>query len=106
MKKIQILGTGCPKCEKLAEAAEKAAKELGIEFEIEKVKDITEIMNFGVMMTPALAVDGKVKISGKVPSVDEIKGYLSANEECCSDKNSCDINCAPNKNSCDCGGCC
>jgi small redox-active disulfide protein 2 len=73
MKKIQILGTGCPKCKKLTENAEAAAKELGIEYEIEKVSDINDIMNFGVMMTPALAVDGKVKVVGKVASVEEIK---------------------------------
>ena len=76
MKKIQILGTGCPKCKKLAENAEAAAKDLEIEYEIEKVTDINEIMKFGVMMTPALAVDGNVKIVGKVPSSDEIKDML------------------------------
>ena len=76
MKKIQILGTGCAKCEKLAEAAETAARELGVEYEIEKVKEISEIMKFGVMMTPALVVDGEVKVSGKVPPVDVIKGLL------------------------------
>ena len=76
MKKIQILGTGCPKCKKLAENVEAAAKELGIEFEIEKVTDINEIMKFGVMMTPALVVDGDVKVVGKVSSTDEIKGML------------------------------
>ncbi len=76
MKEIQILGTGCPKCKKLAENAEAAAKQLGIEYEIRKVTDINEIMKFGVMMTPALAVDGRVKIVGKVPSADEIKGVL------------------------------
>ena len=76
MKKIQILGTGCPKCKKLAENAEAAAKELGIEYEIEKVTEINEIMKFGVMVTPALAVDGKVKVVGKVPSSDEIKKIL------------------------------
>ena len=77
MKKIQVLGTGCPKCKKLAETAEEAAKQLGIEYELEKVSDIQDIMNFGVMVTPALAVDGIVKVAGKVPSVEEIKGYLS-----------------------------
>ena len=76
MKKIQILGTGCPKCKKLTENAEAAAKELGIEFEIEKVTGINEIMKFGVMMTPALAVDGEVKAVGKVLSPGEIKGML------------------------------
>ena len=76
MKKLQILGTGCPKCKKLAENAEAAAKELGIEYEIEKITDINEIMRFGVMMTPALAVDGDVKVTGKVPSVEDIKAIL------------------------------
>jgi len=77
MKKIQILGTGCPKCKKLAENAEAAAKELGIEYELVKVTDINEIMKFGVMMTPALAVDGEVKSAGKVLSTDDIKKALS-----------------------------
>jgi small redox-active disulfide protein 2 len=76
MKKIQVLGAGCPKCKKLAENAEAAAKELGIEYELEKVTDINDIMKFGVMMTPALAVDGQVKVVGKVLSPDEIKGML------------------------------
>ncbi|MDD5697582.1 MAG: thioredoxin family protein [Victivallaceae bacterium] len=74
--KIQILGTGCPKCKKLAENAEAAAKELGLDFELEKITGINEIMRFGVMMTPALAVDGEVKTVGKVPSVEEIKQWL------------------------------
>jgi len=77
MKKIQILGTGCPKCKKLAENAEVAAKELELEFEVEKVTDINEMMKFGVMMTPALVVDGEVKVVGKVPSSDEIKQMLT-----------------------------
>ena len=76
MKKIQILGTGCPKCKKLAENTETAAKALGIECAIEKVTDINEILKFGVMLTPALVVDGQVKVAGKVPSADEIKPFL------------------------------
>ncbi len=76
MKKIQILGTGCPMCKKLTENAEAAAKELGIEYELVKVTDINEIMEFGVMMTPALAVDGEVKSAGKVLSADEIGDFL------------------------------
>jgi len=76
MKKIQILGTGCPKCKKLAENVQAAADELGIDCEIEKVTDINEIMKFGVMMTPALAVDGVVKIVGKVPNTAEIKALI------------------------------
>lgn len=77
MKKLQILGTGCPKCKKLAENADAAAKALGIECTIEKVTDINEIMKFGVMMTPALAVDGQVTVVGKVPSPDEIQKMLA-----------------------------
>ncbi len=77
MKKIQILGTGCPKCKLLAEHAEAAVKQLGTDFEIEKVTDINQIIGFGVMSTPALAVDGQVKIAGRVPSTDEIKKILS-----------------------------
>jgi len=73
MKKIQILGTGCPKCKKLAENAEAAAKDLGIEYSLEKITEINEIMKFGVMVTPALAIDGQVKSVGKVVSSDKIK---------------------------------
>ena len=76
MKKIQILGTGCSKCRKLTELVEQAAKELGIEFEIEKVTDIKEIMDFGVMITPGLAVNGEVKSTGKIPRGDELKKML------------------------------
>jgi len=77
MKQIQILGPGCPKCKKLAENTQAAAKELQIECEIEKVADINDIMGFGVMMTPALVIDGQVKTVGKVPSTDEIKQMLA-----------------------------
>lgn len=76
MKKIQVLGTGCAKCVKLAENAREAAKVAGVEFEIEKVTNINDIMNYGVMITPALAVDGVVKSVGKVLSVEEIKKFL------------------------------
>ena len=76
MKKLQILGTGCTKCKKLAENAEAAAKAMGIEYTLEKVTDINEIMKFGVMMTPALAVDGVVKVVGKVPDPEAIKAML------------------------------
>jgi small redox-active disulfide protein 2 len=76
MKKLQILGTGCPKCQKLTEVAEAAARELGLEYELEKVKDINEIMKFGVMVTPALVVDGKVKVAGRVPPQAELKQML------------------------------
>ena len=77
MKTIKILGTGCPKCKKLAEIAEQVAKELGIEYGIEKVTKLNDIMSYGVMVTPALVVDGEVKLSGKVPAVDQIKKMLS-----------------------------
>jgi small redox-active disulfide protein 2 len=75
--KLQILGTGCDKCRKLTENAAAAAEELGVPYELEKVKDIAQIMAFGVMMTPALAVDGKIVSSGKVPTVDELKKLLT-----------------------------
>jgi len=74
--KIQVLGTGCPKCKKLAEVAEKAASELGLDYELEKVTDLNEITSFGVMMTPALVVNGTVKIAGKVPSSTDMKALL------------------------------
>lgn len=76
MKKIQILGPGCPKCKKLAEESEKAAKELGLEFEIVKVTDVKEIMKFGVFSTPALVVDNKVKSVGKILDAKQIKDIL------------------------------
>ena len=74
--KIQILGTGCPKCLKLAADTEQAAKELDLNYEMVKITDINAIMEFGVMLTPAMAVDGVVKFYGKVPNVEEIKKYL------------------------------
>ena len=77
MKKLQILGTGCPKCRKLAENVEEAARELGIDFEIEKVTDVNQIAKFGVMMTPALVVDGVVKVTATVPTAAEIKKLLA-----------------------------
>ena len=78
MKKVQILGTGCAKCVKLADNAEAAAKSAGIEVEIEKVTDIKKIMDYGVMVTPGLVVDGKVKSVGKVPSPEEISKLLQS----------------------------
>jgi small redox-active disulfide protein 2 len=76
MKTIQILGTGCPKCKMLAENAEKAAEDLGIEFELVKVTDLNEIAGMGVMMTPGLAIDGELKSSGKVLSPKDIQALL------------------------------
>ena len=77
MKDIKILGGGCDKCDKLEDVSRKAAEELGMEFILEKVKDINQIMDYGVMVTPALVVDGKVKVSGKVPSVEDVKKILA-----------------------------
>ena len=77
MKKIQILGTGCPKCKLLMANAETAVKVSGIEAQIEKVEKIVDIMKFGVMSTPALVVDGQVKSVGRVLSPDDIKKYLA-----------------------------
>ena len=77
MKRIRILGAGCAKCQKLMEQAQKATSALGLECHIEKVTDIREITSYGVMMTPALVVDGVVKVVGKVPSVEELKELLA-----------------------------
>lgn len=77
MKKLQILGTGCAKCANLASATEQAAQALGLPYEMEKVTELTRIMSFGVMMTPALVVDGKVKVAGRVPSVEDLKKLLA-----------------------------
>jgi len=76
MLKLQVLGPGCVKCKKLAEHAEQAAKALGIEYSLEKITDIQEIINFGVMLTPALLVGGEVKVAGRVPSIEELKRLI------------------------------
>ncbi|MHC4884059.1 MAG: thioredoxin family protein [Planctomycetota bacterium] len=75
--KVQVLGAGCAKCSTLAERVEAAAAELGVEIELEKVSDMGMIMSYGIMMLPGLVVDGEVKSSGKLPSVEEIKEALS-----------------------------
>jgi small redox-active disulfide protein 2 len=77
MKKLQVLGPGCAKCVELAKRTEAAAKALGGDFEVEKVSELSKIMAFGVMMTPALVVDGEVKVVGQVPSVEEIKKMIA-----------------------------
>ena len=77
MSKIQILGPGCQKCRVLYERAKQAAEELGLECEIEKVTDVEALMNYGVMSTPAMVVDGAVKVYGRVPSVPQLKEMLS-----------------------------
>jgi len=76
MKTLQVLGPGCKNCARLAENAEAAAKALGIEYTLEKVSDIEAIVKAGIMKTPGLLVDGKVILSGRVPSVEEIKALL------------------------------
>ncbi len=75
--RIQVLGTGCPKCKKLEEMATEAAEELNLDYSIEKVSQINEIIAMGVMSTPALAVDGRVVLSGRLPGKDELKEMLS-----------------------------
>ena len=74
--KIQILGTGCPKCNQLYQNAQQAVKESGVEATVEKLTDLNDIMAFGVMVTPALVIDGKVITSGKVPSAEDIKQMI------------------------------
>ncbi len=76
MKKVLILGSGCAKCMKLYAQVDAAIKELGIECDLEKVEDIQEFIKYGVMMTPALVVDGEVKMSGRIPGLDELKTML------------------------------
>jgi small redox-active disulfide protein 2 len=76
MKKVQVLGTGCPKCKKLFEAVQQVVKESGIDAEVTKVEDINEILKFNVMMTPALAVDGELKVTGRVPRPDELRKMI------------------------------
>ena len=76
MKQITILGPGCHRCKQLAASAKEAADGLGIEYQIEKVTDITKFADYGVMMTPGLVVDGKVRSQGKVPTIDQIKTML------------------------------
>ena len=77
MKTIKILGSGCAKCNKLYELADQAAGELGIDYQMEKVSDIDKFADYGVMVTPALVVDGKVKSTGKLPGLDKLKEYIS-----------------------------
>lgn len=76
MKEIKVLGPGCPRCEKLAQMTREAADELGLDYHLEKVTDIRDFPTYGLMMTPGLVVDGQLRVQGKVPSMDEIKGLL------------------------------
>lgn len=77
MKTLQILGTGCAKCNQLTAATKQAADETGIEYRIEKITDYMRFADFGVMFTPALVVDGELKVAGKVPSVEQLKKLIS-----------------------------
>ncbi|MCA8944400.1 MAG: TM0996/MTH895 family glutaredoxin-like protein [Planctomycetes bacterium] len=79
MHKIQILGTGCAKCDSLTKATVAVADELGMQYELEKVTDLMRFVDFGVMVTPALVVDGKVVVAGKVPSHEQLREMLAAN---------------------------
>jgi small redox-active disulfide protein 2 len=74
---IKVLGTGCPKCKALEKAANDAVSAAGVDATVSKVEDIMEIMQFGVMTTPALVVDGKVVVKGRVASVEEIKSFIT-----------------------------
>lgn len=76
--KIEILGTGCPKCKKLTELTEEVVNETGISAEVVKVTDINDIMNYGVMITPALVIEGEVKVAGRIPDKKEIKGWIES----------------------------
>ena len=76
MKEVKVLGPGCPKCVQLMKQAEQAVQELGLECSVEKITDIQQITRYGVMMTPALVVNGQVKATGKVPSMDDLKKML------------------------------
>ncbi|MBU4369689.1 TM0996/MTH895 family glutaredoxin-like protein [Patescibacteria group bacterium] len=74
---IEILGSGCPKCQELEDNAKKAVEKLGLKsVEIKHIRDIDEIIEYGVMSTPAIVIDNKVKASGRIPEVEEIKGWL------------------------------
>ena len=75
--KLQILGTGCPKCKLLTERSERAAQELGLDYELEKVTDIERILEFGVVATPALVVDGEIRVCGHIPSTGKLKELLA-----------------------------
>lgn len=80
MKHIQILGVGCPKCKKLTENADAAAKALNIDYKLEKITDLNAIADMGVMMTPGLVIDGELKSSGAILSAEDIQALLLGNE--------------------------
>jgi small redox-active disulfide protein 2 len=76
--RLQVVGPGCTNCKTLAERTDVAAKELGLEYELEKVEDLTAIVSMGIVRTPALIIDGEIKLVGRVPSVSELREILSA----------------------------
>jgi small redox-active disulfide protein 2 len=76
VREIKVLGPGCSKCRELVKRTEAAVEQLGLDCHVEKITDIRQIIGYGVMMTPALVVDGKVKVTGKVPSLDDIKKFI------------------------------
>ena len=80
MKTLKILGSGCPKCRKLAERTEDAARKIGLEFQLEKVTDVDKILAYGVMMTPALVINENLKFSGRLPMVDELVDILKEDQ--------------------------
>jgi small redox-active disulfide protein 2 len=77
MKKLIVLGPGCPRCDSLAKLTQQAADQIGIDYELEKLTDIKQFASYGVMMTPGLVVDGELKVQGRVPSLEEIKSMLA-----------------------------
>ncbi len=77
MRKLVVLGPGCPRCETLARLTRQAADQLGLAYELEKITDVRRFVEFGLMMTPGLVVDGQLKVQGRVPSLDEIRALLA-----------------------------
>lgn len=81
MKKLQVLGVDCDQCELLAQRTEAAAKQLGIAYQFERVRDIESLIEIGILMTPALIVDGEVQVLGNVPSVEQLKKLLGGSQD-------------------------
>jgi small redox-active disulfide protein 2 len=75
--KIEILGTGCSKCKKVTDNVKRAVDELGLDIQVEKIEDINKILDYGVMMTPGIVIDGEVKVAGKIPDVKQIKQWIT-----------------------------
>jgi len=104
MKIIKILGTGCPNCKRTEAVVKKVVEDLNIQAEIIKVEDIQDIMAYDIMSTPAVVIDEKIVVKGRVPSFDEIKQLLNGEESCCSDTDqSC---CEPKEEETSSGSCC